>query len=158
MVPPSKEETKREEERKSGEFLIDRAVLSIGRVRYTDMSVTPPKEYDFQVNAKDEELRNVRSIDDFRGLVLKLLLQKLNLIGVLAQELANVGRMLTQSMGDVIKGLGDAPGKVLDAVKDVPGTAGEILKGTGETVEKGAEAVKEGAEKVLDGVKGLFPK
>ena len=167
LVPPSKEEPKREEERKSGEFLIDRAVLSIGRVRYTDMTATPPKEYDFQLDVKDEELKNIRSIDDFRGLVLALLLKKLKVIDVLAQELANMGRMLTHSMGEIVKGLGDVPGKVLETVKDVPGKAGEILKGAGETtksaaesagkvVEKGAETVKDGAEKVLDGVKGLF--
>ena len=160
LVPPSKEEPKREEERKSGEFLIDRAVLSIGRVRYTDMTTTPPKVYDFQINLKDEELRNIRSIDDLRGLVMKILLQKLMLIDVLAQELANVGRMLTHSMGEIVKGLGDVPGKVLETVKDVPGKAGEVLKdtteGAGKVIEKGAETVKDGAEKVLDGVKGLF--
>ena len=158
LVPPSKEEKKREEERGSKEFLIDVAYLSIGRVRYTDMTKTPPKEYDFQVNAKDEKLVNIRSVDDLRGMVLKILLKKLSLIDVLAQELGNLGKELAHSLGDVVKGVGELPGKVLETVKDVPGKAGDVLKDTGDAVKKGADTVKDGAGKVIDGVKGLFPK
>lgn len=125
LIPPSTEEPRREQERASMEFVIDRVLISVGRVVYRDASRTPPYEKTFAIDLKDAELRNVRSADDLRGLVLKVLFQQLAPLDIVGREIQRITPRLTEAIGKVEKEILAVPAKQLEKIKDVPGKVQE---------------------------------
>ena len=124
LIPPKKDEAKKEDERKSAEFLVDVAYVSIGRVTYRDLSKNPPFEKTYEVNLRNEELRNIRSVDDLRGLVLKILFKTLAPLDILGREIMALVPVLGDSLGNVFNDVGgtvkELPGKVLDTHEAAP--------------------------------------